>query len=109
MELANRLGNDWFVAGQLKFQNRNKSIRALDKCIKDLKDNGPAYLVELSKCRCCERHQTNRPCNINELKEYPSNGGSSVDKHENMFMNGICRCPCRHYCRTIVRDIKNSQ
>ena len=102
MELANRLGNDWFVAGQLKFQKENKSIRALDKCIKDLKDNGPAYLVKLSKCNCCERHQTDRPSNINELKEYPSNGGSSVDKHVNIRTAGICQCVCRHYCRRIV-------
>ena len=100
MDLANRLENNWFVAGQLK---NKKAIRpALNKCIKDLKDNGPAYLVELSKCDCCERHQTNRPSNINELKKYPSNGGSSVDKHRNMRADGICQCTCRHYCRRIV-------
>ena len=107
MDLANRLKNDWFIAGQLE---DNEAIRpALDRCMKDLKDNGPTYLVELSKCDCCERHQTNRPCNINELKEYEWNGGSSVDKHRNMFMNDICHCPCRHYCRTIVSDIKGSK
>ena len=107
MELADKLGRAWFRAGQLK--NKEDIGPAADKFIKDLKDNGPAYLVKLSKCNCCERHQTNRPCNINEHKEYRSNGGSSVDKHENMFMNGICRCPCRHYCRTIVSDINGSQ
>ena len=107
MELAGKLERAWFRAGQLKDK---EAIRpALDKCIKDLKDNGPAYLVELSKCNCCERHQTDRPSNINELKEYPMNGGSSIRKHRNMFINGICRCPCRHYCRTIVSDIKGSQ
>jgi hypothetical protein len=100
MELADKLGRAWFRAGQLK--DKEAIGPALDKCIKDLKDNGPTYLVELSKCDCCSRHQTDRPSNINELKEYPMNGGSSVDKHRNMFMNGICQCTCRHYCRRIV-------
>jgi hypothetical protein len=105
MELADKLGRDWFRAGQLK----NKG--AADKCIKNIKDNGPAYLDILSKCNCCERHQTDRPSNINELKEYPSNGGSSVDKHRNMYVDGICQCMCRHYCRRIVlwRANGNSQ
>ena len=107
MDLANRLRYDWFLAGQLEDK---EAIRpALNKCIKDLKDNGPAYLVELSKCNCCKRHQTDRPCNINELKKYEWNGGSGIEKHRNMILMKFCRCPCRHYCRTIVKDIKGSQ
>ena len=92
MELADKLGRDWFRAGQLK--NKGAIGPAADKFIKNLKDNGPAYLDKLSKCNCCKRHQTDRPSNINELKEYPSNGARSVF--------GICQCPCRHYCRRIV-------
>ena len=87
MELAGKLERAWFRAGQLKDK---EAIRpALDKCIKDLKDNGPAYLVELSKCDCCKRHQTDRPCNINELKKYEWNDGSGIEKHRNMIMKNI--------------------
>jgi len=100
MELADKLGRDWFRAGQLK--NKGAIGPAADKFIKNLKDNGPAYLDKLSKCNCCKRHQTDRPSDINELKEYPSNGGSSVDKHVNIRTAGICQCVCRHYCRRIV-------
>ena len=100
MALADKLDRAWFRAGQLK--DREAVGPAADKFIRDLKDNGPAYLDKLSKCNCCERHQTDRPSNINELKEYPSNGGSSVDKHMNMYADGICQCTCRHYCRIIV-------
>lgn len=100
MELADKLHRDWFRAGQLK--DREAVGPAIDKCIKDIKDNGPAYLDILSKCNCCERHQTDRPSNINELKEYPNKGESSVDKHMNMWADGICQCICRHYCRRIV-------
>ena len=100
MELADKLGRAWFRAGQLK--NKRDIGPAADKFIRDLKDNGTAYPDKLSKCNCCDRHQTDRPSDFNELKEYPSNGGSSVDKRVNMRTGGICQCTCRHYCRRIV-------
>ena len=107
MDLANRLQYDWSLARQLEDK---EAIRpALNKYIKDLKDNGPAYLVELSKCDCCKRHQTDRPCNINEFKKYEWNDGPYFGEQHRYMMLKICSCPCRHYCRIIVKGLKDSQ
>ena len=109
MELAAKLQNDWLVASQSYFtcQEEGKSEeeaeeymnKQIDNCIKDLVDNGVEYLKELSRCDCCERHQTKRPGCIEDLKDYSSSGDISVETR--------CKCACRHYCRFIVNELNN--
>ena len=107
METAAKLQNDWLMASQSYFTytDEGKSEeeawslmqKNCDKCTQDLKDNGPTYLKELSRCDCCARHQMNRPG--------ASNGGSYVYKYAGME----CDCSCRHYCRIIVENMNDDK
>ena len=94
MELAKKLKNTLFEASQLYFSEGEKSSNdAIDNFDKDLKENGSEYLSKLSECKCCDRHQKNRPCNITDFKEYDWTGDNNSYE---------CNCACRHYSRTIV-------
>ena len=101
MELANKLKNTWFEAGQLNFSEGEKSSNdAIDNFKKDLKENGSEYLSKLSECKCCDRHQKNRPCNITDYKKYEWNGDNSSNE---------CNCACRHYSRQIAYEFSKSK
>ena len=106
MELAKKLKNTWFEASQLYFSEGEKSSNdAKDNSIKDLKENGLEYLSELSECRCCERHQKNRPCNITDDKVYDLNGPSK----KKINACNKCNCACRHYSRHIAYEFSKSK
>lgn len=50
-------------------------------------------LVTLNKCKCCPKHQFNRPTKLVVWYELPTN--------LNKFI--ICNCDCRHMARMICR------
>ena len=57
------------------------------------------HLEILSKCNCCERHQNNRPSNIEDnLDNLPKY--DCINFHK-------CDCDCRHNCRIICRAFNN--
>ena len=49
----------------------------------------------LDTCKCCERHQKNRPHKLKKWKEFP---GSPYN-----FNNYYCSCQCRQLSRFICR------
>ena len=106
MELAKKLKNTWFEASQLYFSEGKKSSNDAEANFKkDLKENGPEYFKRLSECKCCERHQKNRPCNITDYKVYDWNGPS------NAKINACneCNCACRFYSRQIAYEFSKSK
>ena len=106
MKLAKKLKNTWFQAGQLYFSEGEKSSNdAFDNFKKDLKENGSEYLSKLSECKCCDRHQKNRPCNITDYKVYDLNGPSK----EKINACNKCNCACRHYSRHIAYEFSKSK
>ena len=115
METSAKLQNDWLMASQSYFTyiDEGKSEeeayslmnKNCDKCFQDLKENGPTYLKELSRCDCCARHQTDRPGAVEDQKDYAWNGGSSVYKYDSME----CDCTCRHNCRIIVENMNDDK
>ena len=106
MKLAKKLKNTWFQAGQLYFSEGEKSSNdAFDNFQKDLKENGSEYFTKLSECKCCDRHQKNRPCNITDYKVYDLNGPSKGK----INACNKCNCACRHYSRIIVYDFNKSK
>jgi hypothetical protein len=62
----------------------NKELLNADKCIKSL-----------SMCKCCERHQQNRPQHLQRWLE--------LEFHNTQLTDNDCKCPCRHYSRHICR------
>ena len=106
MELANKLKNAWFEAGQLNFSEGEKSSNdAIDNFKKDLKENELEYFSKLSECKCCDRHQKNRPCNITDYKKYEFNGCSDAK----INACNECNCACRHYSRQIAYEFSKSK
>ena len=58
-------------------------------------------LEVLSTCKCCKRHQTNRPKDLNIFFEETN---STVQQEEReILLHHICSCPCRNYARWIIR------
>ena len=57
-------------------------------------DTNQEKLDFLSKCNCCERHNTNKPGSLND----PCSGGSRCTD-----VDPGCYCSCRHTARFIVR------
>ena len=63
-------------------------------------------LKVLSKCRCCKRHQINKPVDLNHYSlgnEIIQSLGHYEYEDKQVLLNYICNCPCRHYARWIVR------
>lgn len=59
-------------------------------------------LEVLAKCRCCKRHQINKPVVLgNELRQQSVAHYDHDEKQ--VLLNYICNCPCRHYARWIAR------
>ena len=106
MKLANKLKNSWFKSSQLYFSEGEKSSNdAIDNFKKDLKENGSEYFTKLSECKCCDRHQKNRPCNITDYKVYDLNGPSK----KKINACNKCNCACRHYSRQIAYEFSKSK
>lgn len=61
------------------------------------------YIKTLSMCKCCERHQQNRPTHSScEQPEW------NLEHDTNIYKNK-CTCPCRHYIRTICSAYHNKK
>lgn len=61
----------------------------------------PDYFVRiLSTCRCCSRHQTNRPKHLKDMN-FPEYGCIRIPK-KGEFVE-MCECECRSVIRTMCR------
>lgn len=58
----------------------------------------------LSTCKCCLRHQQNRPSSLTENIIYPQNNDTI---EEIVCKLNICACPCRHISRYITNYLQN--
>ena len=56
-------------------------------------DSPGDFVKALNKCRCCIRHQFNKPKDINDRQYRKFIDGCSP---------GGCSCPCRHAARAVV-------
>ena len=61
----------------------------------------------LINCKCCERHQVNKPkeiskCDWNTIEQNANDG--SDDCNLKCFGGDMCDCDCRHNARFICRD-----
>lgn len=57
------------------------------------------HLVQVfNTCKCCERHQINRPKNIND---------NHIFQFNNAYHYSHCNCDCRHYTRMICCSVNN--
>jgi hypothetical protein len=60
-----------------------------------LNNTDPQELLNyLNECKCCKRHQNNRP------HIYPNKYESKVNKVI-VTKEGLCECECRHFARMI--------
>ena len=60
--------------------------------------NEPGHFVKiLNKCKCCKRHQMNRPNLLNNTKYI-------LQDTKNNTENEVCNCLCRHISRRIVQS-----
>lgn len=57
------------------------------------------HLEILSKCKCCDRHQINKPKKLQKWINYQSKPS---------LLNVHCTCDCRHRARNICRMICNN-
>lgn len=54
-------------------------------------------VITLSHCKCCSRHQINKPKSLTDRFQYPIN-----EKDVNFYDNpDICKCTCRHVSRAL--------
>jgi hypothetical protein len=59
----------------------------------------------LNTCKCCLRHQRNRPSLLTEHKFYPQNSTYLIE--EIKCKTHICACPCRHITRFITNHLRD--
>lgn len=59
-------------------------------------EEGKSFLEKFSKCQCCKRHQTNRPCKVEEH--------TYIEPTD--YKVTYCECECRHASRIVCRAIK---
>jgi len=58
----------------------------------------------LSKCKCCKRHQKNRPTDLNNYVIPTTSPLNLAPEDKHILLNYVCNCPCRNYSRWIVRS-----
>jgi len=56
-----------------------------------------SVLTTLNACKCCERHQINKPKNLSYVDD--SHWGQY-----NLYKTNNCKCNCRHLSRFICRN-----
>ncbi len=78
--------NKWYNCPEITF----------DKYIQLNLSNPMNAIKVLDTCKCCHRHQINRP---DKLKKYES----PPDKLHSIKGFGSCQCECRHMSRHICR------
>jgi hypothetical protein len=93
----------------MDFLPPNKSI-PIGKFMLDIiqtKTNAGLCLQELFNCDCCERHQINKPLNLDDFQWKNNVPAYRVaDSPEIIIPNHGCRCRCRHLAR-IIQDSFN--
>jgi hypothetical protein len=63
--------------------------------------NDPDYMIiQLNDCKCCSRHQTFRPKNVEDPNWLASRYGWPDSVTRLHYFN--CECDCRHYSRQLV-------
>ena len=53
-------------------------------------------IILLNTCKCCDRHQVNRPT-------YTHYKNGLIPHYSLSTSDSKCKCPCRHICRFICR------
>ena len=72
-----------------------ESFKEINLCF-DINSKETTDFFDLcTKCKCCERHQINRPSKLEKYIERPLNEPKNYN----------CKCPCRHNARFLCRMI----
>jgi len=68
------------------------------------KNQGQYMMSFYQNCKCCNRHQKNKPSLVDYENGYvPPYGSKFHDKINS------CKCPCRHICRNLCREINDEE
>jgi hypothetical protein len=70
-------------------------------CDRFSKEDLVTFINNYSKCTCCERHQTNRPCSPSDFVEGEAKKSNRIENE--------CECSCRHLSRFICRSIIDTE
>ena len=71
---------------------RNYSLFYQNKVLKN-----SDVLTTLNACKCCKKHQNNKPKNMAQWIEIEVNDTRDI----------VCNCPCRHLARFICREVND--
>ena len=79
----------------LEQMNKCEDVK-FDTCVEMITgETAQEKLDTLSKCKCCDRHETNKPQNYVPWVERESNDSDKTYV--------LCECDCRHLARIICR------
>ncbi len=78
-------------------KSKDHTFTSLHKYIKHDKEH---IFKVLKMCKCCLRHQRNRPSSLTDNIIYPQNHDFTME--EIVCKLHICACPCRHISRYIT-------
>jgi hypothetical protein len=116
-------------------EHTQKAINELtkEKYIYVCKSTTPFYFVErlgldtcikifnhMEECKCCERHQINKPTQTLFMEGYtPFYDDYSYNHEEETYYNEQkkkdnehlkkCNCSCRHICRLLCREVNDQE
>jgi|TARA_B100000768_G_C11064964_1_gene284138 hypothetical protein len=89
------------IIGMLKFAFYNAKLGTGMKTYHVFFRNRVLYkgdvLTTLSACKCCPRHQKNKPTTLKKWFE--------INKETTEIQWHQCKCSCRHYSRWICRSV----
>ena len=86
------------ILDQLKKDyHTNNKYSSFESILNEELSNADKFVKRLSMCKCCERHQQNRPQHLQQWLE-PEFSNTQLNKDDN-----DCKCQCRHYSRHICR------
>lgn len=86
---------DEVLSNTYDFQGVLDEINVLDG------DSMEAKLAILNQCKCCDRHQINKPNTFAPWQDCESSQGLGL--YEWTGQNLLCECDCRHMARWICR------
>lgn len=78
----------------------NSSLRGYNIFYKNKILDQSSVLKTLNACKCCQRHQINKPKNLSYV-------GDQYWGEYNWYKTNNCKCNCRHLSRFICRNIES--